>query len=146
MPVEIHYASIDRQIALAQVLKCEHNFISALGILREKFLHLSLCKANNVVIGGGTVAHFFTATLAQVDDHPPFLGMLIDTDGLHEAKTDRCSVSRSCFIDMFAEEAHRAVIAAGTIGEIVYRTRTIFAREGHLYGYEDHALIILSGF
>jgi hypothetical protein len=112
MPFEIHCASVDRQIALAEVLKYEHNFISALGILRKELLHLSLCKANNIVIGRCPIAHFFTALLASVDDHPPFLRVLVDPDWLHEAKTERFSVSGSLFIDVFAKKANRTVVAA----------------------------------
>ncbi len=144
MPFEIHCASVDRQIALAEVLKYEHNFISPLGILCEELLHLPLGKANNLIIGRSAVTHFFTALLTPVDDHPPFLRMLVDPDWLHEAKTQRFSVSRTRFINMFAKKANRTVISAGAIAQISYRQRAVFTDEWLLDGDEDHSIRMLT--
>ncbi len=102
---------------------------------------MSLCKANNIVIGSAAVTNLFYAFQAPVDDHPPFLGVLVYADGLHEAKTERKSVSRTLIIDMFAEEALWAVVPAGPIVQIRYCSRAVFTDKWFLNRYENHGSV-----
>lgn len=89
MPSQIDRARCDTKIALARDVKLEQNFISFFWIFLHISISFSLHEARKIVIWCCGIADLLLAHVATVDDHPPFLRVLIDADRLHHPKTQR---------------------------------------------------------
>jgi hypothetical protein len=92
---------------------------------------------DDLIIRCGLVPFGNSAACTAMNDNQTFLSRLIDAHGFHQPLTHGGTIA-GVNVDVFGEEAERAVAAASTLFEWLHGRAAVLTREGFLAGKKSH--------